>query len=82
MTVAAYTTRFKQYLRKNPKWRPDNFDPATSTVETLHDYKNQLRAWDAARMELGLATREQIQRENSCVPAGARLRIVRFSSHG
>lgn len=82
MTLAAYKIQFKRRLRKNPHWRPARFEPETLTVRKLHDYKDQLRAFDAARMELGLATPEHIQRENSIVPPGVRPRILKFSSHG
>ncbi len=82
MTLATYKTQFKRRLRKNPQWRPARFAAETSTVAQLHDYKDQLRAWDAARMELGLATPEQIQRENSAIPLGVRPRILKFSTHG
>ncbi len=78
MTLAAYKTQIKRRLRKNPHWRPVPFDPATLTVRKLHEYKDQLRAWDTARMELGLATPGQIQRENSVGPA-INSRILHFS---
>lgn len=82
MTVVAYKTQFKRRLRKDPQWRPQRLVPETSTVRKLHDYKTQLRAWDAARMELGLASPTQIQRENSAFPMGSRPRILKFSRHG
>jgi hypothetical protein len=81
MTFAAYKTQFKRRLRRNPHWVPPSFDPETVTVRELHEYKDRLRAWDAARMELGLATPQQIQRENSVGPA-INSRILHFSRHG
>jgi hypothetical protein len=52
------------------------------TVAALHRYKDRLRAFDAARLELKLASPAQIQRENSAVGTVLLPRTLRFSQHG
>ena len=73
--------RYLQLLRKDPHWPAPAFSVRKVTVAALHRYKDRLRAFDAARLELNLASPAQIQRENSAVGAAMRPRVLRFSQH-
>jgi len=73
--------RFVRLLRKNPQRPAPALSLAALTVDQLHRYKEQLRAFDAARLQLKLATAEQIQRENSAAGVASRPRILQFSRH-
>jgi len=81
MPVAQDKARFARLLRKNPQQSAPALPKTALTVEKLHRYKERLRAYDAARIELKLASPAQIQRENSAVGTAFRPRIVRFSKH-
>lgn len=74
-------TRYLQLLRKNPQWPAPALSMQKVTVSALHRYKDRLRAFDAARLQLKLASPAQIQRENSAVGAAVRPRVLRFSQH-
>lgn len=52
------------------------------TAASMVEYKAQCRVWDAARIKFGVATPEQVQRENSAIPSAKGSRILRFSKHG
>lgn len=56
--------------------------PAVITAESIAAYKGDCRVWDAARIKFGIATPEQVQRENSAVPRALNSRILHFSKHG
>lgn len=73
--------RYVKLLRKNPQHKAPALSLKSLTVERLHRYKEQLRAFDAARLQLKLATTEQIQRENSAVGTAFQARILQFSQH-
>ena len=73
--------RYLQLLRKNPQWPAPALSLQKVTVATLHRYKERLRAFDAARLELKLASPAQLQRENSAVGTAVRPRVLRFSQH-
>jgi hypothetical protein len=68
-------------LRKSPQLLPPALPKTALTVAKLHRYKERLRAYDAARLALKLASPAQIQRENSAVGAAFRPRILRFCKH-
>jgi hypothetical protein len=73
--------RYVQLLRKNPQWPAPALSMRKVSIATLHRYKDRLRAFDAARLELRLASPAQIQRENSAVGTAVRPRVLRFSQH-
>jgi hypothetical protein len=77
-----YTEAYRHYLdalRKNPQTAA----PAMrmDTIEDFHAWKAEMRAFDAARLELKLATPAEIQAENSALKLkGKTGRIVRHAS--
>ncbi len=78
MTFQEYVDRFTEELRRNPALPPPDAQPRT--VEELHDWKQQSRAYDQARLDLGLVTPHQLQRENSAVHVDRKhARILRFA---
>lgn len=81
MPVAQDKAKFVRLLRKNPQQAAPALPKTALTVTKLHRYKERLRAYDAARLELKLASPSQIQRENSAAGTAFRPRIVRFSEH-
>jgi hypothetical protein len=72
---------YVRLLRRNPQQSAPALPATTLTLAKLHRYKERLRAFDAARIELKLASPAQIQRENSAVKTAVRPRIVQFSRH-
>ena len=63
-----YTEAYRHYLaalRENPRTPP----PALrmETTDEFHAWKAEMRAYDAVRIDLKLATPEEIQAENSIV---------------
>ncbi|MEO7799438.1 MAG: hypothetical protein ABIY47_17115 [Opitutaceae bacterium] len=72
---------YMRLLRRNPQQSAPALPTTALTLAKLHRYKERLRAFDAARLELKLASPVQIQRENSAVKTAFRPRIVRFSQH-
>lgn len=81
MALDLFKTDFKRRLRRNPQLPPPLLSTRRLTLRQLHRYKEQLRAYDAARLELNLATPAEIQRENSAVPRAFRPRVLLFSQH-
>ena len=81
MALQQDTAKFVRLLRKNPRQTAPALPKTSLTVAKLHRYKDQLRAFDAARLELKLASPAQVQRENSAVGTAFRPRIVQFSQH-
>ena len=73
--------RYMQLLRKDPQRPAPALAVRKMTIAALHRYKDRLRAFDAARLELGLASPAEIQRENSAVGTAIRPRVLRFSQH-
>lgn len=65
MSQQAHLIRLKEQLRRNPAMPA----PAlrADTPEQLHDFKDEMRAFDQARLDLKLATAEEIQKESSVV---------------
>ncbi len=82
-TLRQKVARFKRQLRRNPALRCPPLDHEGLTAARHADYKHTTRAWDIARIELGLVTPMEVQRENSPFPrlAGFAPRILSFSSH-
>ena len=63
-----YTEAYRHYLatlREHPRTPP----PALrmETTDAFHAWKAEMRAYDAVRIELKLATAKEIQAENSVV---------------
>ncbi|MBI5766519.1 MAG: hypothetical protein HZA93_01900 [Verrucomicrobia bacterium] len=80
MTYTEALRHFVAALRVDPHTPP----PAlrTGTVDEFHAWKAEMRAFDAARIELGLATPEGMQEENAAVRlAGRPWRIVEHARH-
>lgn len=82
MALQQDTAKFVRLLRKNPQQAAPALPKTSLTVAKLHRYKDRLRAYDAARLELNLASPARIQRENSAAGSAFRPRIVKFSQHG
>ena len=82
-TLRQKVARFKRQLRQNPARRCPPLDHEGLTAARHADYKHTTRAWDIARIELGLVTPMEVQRENSPIfqTPGFSPRIVSFSSH-
>jgi hypothetical protein len=78
MSVTAHLARLEELLRHNPA------TPApvlrADSPQQLHDFKDELRAFDQARLELNLATPQQVQRENAAVSIDRRTarRVIRY----
>jgi hypothetical protein len=79
-----YTEAYAYYLealRRDPSLPepPLRLD----TVEAFHEWKAELRARDAARIALGLATAAEIQQQNAAIPKQATPpRILKHALHG
>jgi hypothetical protein len=75
--------RFKRLLRKDPHACCPPLNHVGITAARHADYKHTTRAWDIARIELGLVAAEQVTRENSAFyfTPGFTPRVVKFSSH-
>ena len=78
-----YTEAYRHYLaalRENPRTPP----PALrmETMDDFHAWKAEMRAYDAARLELKLATPQEIQEENAAIQLRGRpWRIVEHARH-
>lgn len=81
MALQPDKAKFVRLLRKNPQRTAPALPKTELTVAKLHRYKDRLRAFDAARLELKLTSPAKVQRENSAVGAAFRPRIVQFSQH-
>ncbi len=81
MPLQQDTAKFVRLLRKNPRHSAPALPKTSLTVAKLHRYKDRLRAYDAARLELKLASSVQVQRENSAAGTAFKPRIVKFSEH-
>jgi hypothetical protein len=82
-TLRQKVARFKRVLRKNPDALCPPFAKEGRTAAKHADYKHTTRAWDIARIELGLVTPMDVQRENSPferVP-GFTPRIIQFATY-
>ena len=79
-----YTEELQQFtaeLRRNPKAPrpPIRMD----TAEDFFAWKNEMRAYDAALIVVGVATPMEIQRKNAMVaPHHGHARIVTFANYG
>jgi hypothetical protein len=78
-----YTEALRHYLaalRENPKTPSPAF--RTERDDDFHAWKSEMRAFDAARLELKLATPEEIRAENSAVGVnGGPWRIVKHAEY-
>lgn len=81
MPLSRDKARYRLQLQKNPQQAAPALSTKRLTVARLHRYKDALRAFDAARLELKLASPAKIQRENSAVGTALHSRILRFSQH-
>ena len=81
MPLSRDIARYRLQLQKNPQQAAPALSTKRLTVAALHRYKERLRAFDAARLELKLASPAMIQRENSAVGTASHSRILRFSQH-
>ena len=81
MKYAETLQHFTTELRRNPKApRPPI---RMETTEDFFAWKNEMRAYDAALIAVGLATPMEIQRKNAMVPPQhGRARIVTFANYG
>lgn len=54
----------------------------TATVADFHDWKAEMRAYDAAKLELNLATPQEIQAQNAAIqlPKGGG-RVIRHAQY-
>ena len=83
MTLRQKVARIKRTLRKDPQAICLRLELRGVTWAKHAEYKHTTRAWDMARIELGLATPLEITRENSMFgfDPNRRMKIVRFSTH-
>lgn len=81
MTWQQDKTKFVRLLQKNPQQAAPALPKTSLTVAKLHRYKDRLRAYDAARIELNLASPARIQRENSVAGSAFKPRILKFSQY-
>jgi hypothetical protein len=82
-TLRQKVARFKRVLRKNPEARCPPFEKENRTAAKHADYKHTTRAWDIARIELGLVTPMDVQRENSPFTPDPNFtpRIIKFATY-
>ena len=78
-----YTKAHRHYLAA---LRKDAGTPAptlrTDTIAHVHAWKAAMRGYDQARLDLGLVTAEQLQRENTMVHGERRgARIVQWAQY-
>lgn len=81
MALQQDKAKFVRLLRKNPQQSAPALPKTSLTVAKLHRYKDRLRAYDAARLELNLTTPARIQSENSAAGSAFKPRILKFSQH-
>lgn len=79
-----YTEAYRHYivaLRADPKLRAPRVRAAG--VDALHEWKNEMRAFDAAQIELGIATAQEVQMRNSAVrlTPGFKPRIISHAKY-
>jgi len=84
LSFAVKFTEAKAYFiaafRKDPKHPAPKL--RTATVTDFHEWKAERRGYDAAKMDLNLASPQQIQTQNTAVhvPTGG-VRIVRHAQY-
>ncbi|MDP3072629.1 MAG: hypothetical protein Q8N18_20210 [Opitutaceae bacterium] len=69
MTYTEAYRHFLVVLRDDPRMPPPPL--RMDTTDEFHTWKSEMRAFDAARIELKLATPREIQAENSAVGVNA-----------
>lgn len=65
MTYTEAYRHFLEALRDNPATPPPRL--RLETVDEFHAWKAEMRAYDAARLELKLATAAELQEENTAL---------------
>lgn len=66
MSAVRSIAYFEELLKADPDLPfPEPLAPRITNYEILREYKSALRAYDRARMRLGIRTPEQIQEQNS-----------------
>lgn len=84
MVSSSDKAKFLAALRKNPHAASPAVPKAPLTAAKVRRYKERLRAYDAARIELNLATPAEVQQENSIAKRAHLVRVLEFeprSSH-
>lgn len=83
MTLRQKVARFKRQLRRDPHLRCPRLELENVTPERVADHKHTTRAYDMARIELGIVTPMQVQEENSPFRPlrGFKPRILHFPDH-
>jgi hypothetical protein len=74
--------KFLAALRRNPRLAAPALPKAPLTAAKVRRYKERLRAYDAARLELKVATPAEIQRQNSVSQTTHRPRILELDPEG
>lgn len=78
MPVTRNIEYFKRALARKPAMRRPNPDRALRDITTRsREYRGALRSFDAARIELGIATPLEVHRQNSPF-ASMRPRLTNF----
>jgi len=78
MTYTEAFRHFVEALRANPQTPPPPL--RMETIEEFHAWKSEMRAFDAARIELKLATPREVQEENTALQLGGKIgRIVQHA---
>ena len=72
---------YLEALRKEPNLPEPPL--RVETAEAFHEWKEELRARDAARIDLGLTTATEVQARNTAFPrTGTRPKILTQAFHG
>ncbi len=80
MTYTEAYRHFLVVLRDHPQLPPPPL--RMDTTDEFHAWKGEMRAFDAARIELKLATPQEIQRENTALQLeGKTGRIVQHARY-
>jgi hypothetical protein len=78
MTYTEAHRHFLTALRADPKTPAPTL--CMRTIEDLHTWKSEMRAYDAARIELGIVTAQQVQERNAAVRVTpGQYRIIRHA---
>ena len=82
MDFAVVQFRYEQALREAPNTPPPPMPERFGTVERLREWKIACRAYDAAKLALGMVTVQQLQEKNAAVrPLKGNARIVRHEQY-
>lgn len=78
MASSSDKAKFLAALRKNPRAARPTLPNAPLTAAKVRRYKERLRAYDAARIELNLAKPAEVQQENSVAKRAHLVRVLEF----